>query len=367
MVSKQSNPVLTVANTGQYTPGYTQGSTPELIPPRLHLDGHLQTILAATRSAAPQPVWQRQRWEWADGDYCDADWLHPGQTDTQQSRETTNGRHQKAYGYAGAAPMLVLFHGLEGSSQSHYARSIGAHFQAQGWRVCVPHFRGCGGAPNRLLRAYHSGDAAEIAQMLRRAHSQYPDCALHAAGVSLGGNALLCYAAAPAADIALQAVASVCAPLDLARCGEAITTGFANVYTLMFMRTLRRKALEKRQRFPAACDWDAIIRSKDLAQFDDVFTAPVHGYRDAAHYYASASAKPKLAAITVPTLLLNAQNDPFVPRDVIADLSTQLHESSPVTIHQPAQGGHVGFASGQGMGELTWLPQRLHHWFTAHR
>lgn len=316
---------------------------PAYTPPRLHGGGHLQTILAAKCSTAPYPAWQRERWEWADSDFCDADYLH--QTNLQ-------------------APLLVLFHGLEGSSQSHYARSIGAHFQAQGWRVCVPHFRGCSGESNRLLRAYHSGDAAEIAQMLHRVHADYPLAPLYAAGVSLGGNALLCYLSEQRQDVPLQAVASVCAPLDLARCGDAITTGFANVYTLMFMRTLRAKALEKRARFPEGCDWAAVIASKNLAQFDDVFTAPVHGYMGVADYYARASAKPKLKDITLPTLLLNAQNDPFVPHDVIADLAV----SPTVRVQQPAQGGHVGFATAgrlMGLGELTWLPQRLFNWFTV--
>jgi predicted alpha/beta-fold hydrolase len=132
------------------------------------------------------------------------------------------------------------------------------------------------------------------------------------------------------------------------------------------VRTLRAKALEKRSRFPDGCDWDAVMRSNNLAQFDDVFTAPVHGYQDAADYYTRASAKPKLKDIALPTLLLNAQNDPFVPRDVIADLDV----SSSVYIEQPENGGHVGFATsggamGMGLGELTWLPQRLYHWFTV--
>lgn len=300
----------------------------------------MQSILPALLCNKPFCAWQRERWLLKDGDFVDADWLH-------QANPT--------------APLLVLFHGLEGSSQSHYARSIGAYFQSLGWRVCVPHFRGCSGESNRLLRAYHSGDAEDIGRMLGFAHGAYPQAPLHAAGVSLGGNALLCYLSQQRQDVPLQAAASVCAPLDLARCGDAITTGFANVYTLMFMRTLRAKALEKRTRFPDACDWTAVIRSKNLAQFDDVFTAPVHGYQDAADYYARASAKPKLKNIALRTLLLNAQNDPFVPRDVIADLTV----SSSVRVEQPAQGGHVGFATGSGLSELTWLPQRLFDWFTV--
>jgi predicted alpha/beta-fold hydrolase len=295
--------------------------------------------LAAKCSQAPYPQWQRQRWEWDDGDFCDTDWLH--QSDQQ-------------------ANTLVLFHGLEGSSQSHYARSIGAHFVATGWRVVVPHFRGCGGEPNRLLRAYHSGDAAEIERMLLRVQAAFPQAPLHAAGVSLGGNALLTFLVTCATTVRLRAAASVCAPLDLARCQQAITTGFSKVYTRMFMRTLRRKALDKRQRFPDACDWHGVLRSRNLYEFDDVFTAPVHGYKNTQDYYARASAKPMLHAITIPTLLLNALNDPFVPRDIVQNLNV----SPSVTVHHPAQGGHVGFAQGPWLGQLDWLPARLYQWFT---
>jgi uncharacterized protein len=310
----------------------------QYIPPWLHRGGHLQSILSAKCSYAPYPAWQRERWEWGDGDFCDADWLN--QTDSK-------------------AKTLVLFHGLEGSSRSHYARSVGAYFHSQGWRVVVPHFRGCSGEPNRLLRAYHSGDAAEIERMLDRVHQAFAQAPLYTAGVSLGGNAMLTFLATSVSNLPLQAAAAVCAPLDLARCQEAITSGFSTIYTLMFMQTLRAKALLKRQRFPHACDWQGVIRSKNLYEFDDVFTAPVHGYKNTHDYYARASAKPMLQAICTPTLLLNSLNDPFVPVDIVVTLNVSKH----VTINQPAQGGHVGFAQGVGLGQLNWLPQRLHRWF----
>lgn len=305
--------------------------------------GHAQSIAPSLFSHKPACAWARQRWEWDDGDFCDADWLHTKSP---------------------SAPLLVLFHGLESSSNSHYARSIGAHFLSQGWRVVVPHFRGCSGEPNRLLRAYHSGDAAEIGRMLGKAQAAFPHAPLHAAGVSLGGNALLCYLSQNHLPTALKSAAAVCAPLDLGRCGDAITQGFAHVYTLMFMRTLRTKALAKQVLFPNACDWAGIRRSRNLFEFDGVFTAPIHGYQSALDYYARASAKPKLATIDTPTLLLNALNDPFVPRDIVADLAV----SPRVTVQHTQQGGHVGFAqqSAQGglFGQLNWLPQRLHAWFT---
>jgi uncharacterized protein len=345
--------------------------TPRLKPPRFHWGGHLQTILASkySRLPFPKPQWQRERWEWPEekigdgGDFCDADWLHPA----QRSEHT---------------PVLVLFHGLEGSSSSHYAQSIGAFFQAKGWRVVVPHFRGCSGEPNRLLRAYHSGDAAEIGRMMARVHDSYPAAPLYAVGVSLGGNALLCYLSdlseqrlahhrpnshnASLVNLPLKAAASVCAPLDLARCDAALSRGFSKVYTHMFLRTLHTKAREKQRHFPQACNWDRVLNSKDLFEFDEFFTAPVHGYHNAQDYYTRASAKTRLLTIKLPTLLLNPKNDPFVPSDVLHNLNV----SNAVQIEQPEHGGHVGFAmrgGALGVGELSWLPQRLYDWFlTVH-
>ncbi len=348
--------------SSQTTPALPHPKAKPLKPPRLHWGGHLQTILASkySRLPLPKPAWQRERWEWPEenmgdgGDFCDADWLHPDKISAH-------------------TPILVLFHGLEGNSSSHYAQSIGAFFQTKGWRVVVPHFRGCSGEPNRLLRAYHSGDAAEIGRMMAKVQALHPAAPLYAAGVSLGGNALLCYLSdlseqriahnnPAAAKIHLHAAASICAPLDLARCDAALSRGFSKIYTLMFLRTLHAKAREKQRRFPQACNWDRVLNSKDLFEFDEFFTAPVHGYHNADDYYTRASAKYRLATIQLPTLLLNPKNDPFVPRDVLQDLKV----SSAITVDQPDQGGHVGFAvrgGALGVGELSWLPQRLYSWF----
>jgi uncharacterized protein len=331
-------------------------------PPRLHWGGHLQTILASKYSQSPylKPAWTRERWEWPEEiqgegqDFCDADWLHP--------ENSTNN-----------TPILVLFHGLEGSSNSHYAHSISAFFYHQQWRVVVPHFRGCSGEPNRLLRAYHSGDSAEIGRMLHRIHQKFPQAPLYVAGVSLGGNALLCYLSDISAQrldantskktlLSLQAAVSICAPLDLARCDQALSQGFSKIYTKLFLRTLHAKAREKQQRFPQACQWDKVLSSKTLSEFDEFFTAPVHGYHNAQDYYARASAKPRLHNIKVSTLLINPKNDPFVPSDITNGLNLSPH----VILEQPKHGGHVGFAvqgGYLGMGELTWLPRRLYEWF----
>ena len=330
-------------------------------PAPLHWGGHLQSIIPSLYSVAPQPAWQRSRWEWndaieativpQDGDFVDIDSLPQGDV---------------------SAPTLVLFHGLEGSSNSHYSRSIAAFFHAQGWRVLAPHFRGCSGVPNRLLRAYHSGDSAEIARMLLRASRLYPQSPLHALGVSLGGNALLCYLAEhgqeqwQGAPVPHKAMA-VCAPLDLGRCGEAITTGFANVYTMMFMKTLLQKTREKKPKFPEAVEWDTVLKCKNLAEFDEVFTGPVHGYAGVLDYYARASAKEKLPHIKTPTLMINARNDPFVPNDILDAIEKRQLCSPSTTLERPDYGGHVGFASGTAKhllrGELQWLPRRAWAFF----
>ena len=209
----------------------------------------------------------------------------------------------------------MLFHGLEGSSRSHYAEAF-ADFAAQhGMAYVVPHFRGCSGELNQAPRAYHSGDYEEIGWILARLRALHAGPLL-AVGVSLGGNALMRWAAEAGHDAGrlAQAVAAVCSPIDLAAGSRAIGRGFNRVvYTTMFLRTMKPKALAKLQQHPGLFDAARLIAARNLYEFDDIFTAPLHGFRDADDYYARASAKPHLPRIRIPALLLNAGNDPFVP------------------------------------------------------
>ena len=298
--------------------------------------GHLQTIYPALGIARPAVAYRRERWDAQDGDFIDVDLVDgaPGQ------------------------PLVVLFHGLEGSSRSHYARAMMAAVQARGWSGAVPHFRGCSGELNRAPRFYHSGDAREIDWILRLLRTRAQG-KLYAAGVSLGGNALLRWLGESQRQAAIvDAACAVSAPLDLARGGAALSSGLNLLYTRMFLRTLKPKCLAKLAQFPGLFDRAALLAARDLYAFDNVVTAPLHGYRDTDDYWDRASAKHVLEDITVPTLVLNARNDPFLP-----GVHLPRKAARSVTLDYPAHGGHVGFAAGGVPGRLDWLPRRLIHFF----
>ena len=321
----------------------TEIAAPPLTAPWWLPGGHLQTLWPLTRKPA-LPALRRERWDTPDGDFIDLDWLPAGDA---------------------AAPLVVLFHGLEGSSRSHYARALLHAAAARGWRAVVPHFRGCSGAPNHLLRAYHSGDSTEIDWILRRLHARAGGSALFAAGVSLGGNALLKWLGEREHDArdVLAAAAAVCPPLDLSISGHALGRGFNRVYSAHFLATLRRKALAKAAAHPGTLDPRRIRSAASLYAFDDAYTAPVHGFAGADDYWRRASSKPWLRAIAVPTLLLNAANDPFVPP---AALPTAAQLSASVRFECPPTGGHVGFITAPFPGALDALPQRLIAHFATH-
>lgn len=303
--------------------------------------GHAQTIWPVLRKPAPPP-YRRERWDTPDGDFIDVDWL--------------------ATPEAADAPLVVLFHGLEGSSASHYAGALMHALARRGWGGAVPHFRGCSGAPNRLPRAYHSGDSAEIDWVLRRMRALFPQRTLFASGVSLGGNALLKWAGeqeGAACDV-VQAVAGVCAPLDLTAAGRALQQGFSLVYAKHFLGTLKANAGAKLARFPGLFDEARMRAARNLYEFDDAVTAPVHGFRDAGDYWRRASSKPWLGGIRLPALVLNALNDPFLPRRA---LPAAQQVAASVTLDYTEDGGHVGFVAGAFPGHLDWLPQRLLSFF----
>jgi predicted alpha/beta-fold hydrolase len=315
--------------------------------------GNLQTIWPALfgQAGAPDPAWRRERWSTPDGDFIDVDRLEPAPGTTASSPVLP-------------VPLLVLFHGLEGSSASHYARAFGAWAHAQGWRYAVPHFRGCSGEINRAPRSYHSGDAEEIDWILRRMRAGHRGPVL-AVGVSLGGNALLKWAgeSGAAARQVVQAVAAVCSPLDLAAAGHALSRGFnRQVYTRMFLRSLKPKALAKLRQHPGLFDERALRSAKDLYAYDNAYTAPVHGFRDTDDYWARASAKPLLAGIRLPALALNALNDPFIPAH---SLPRANEVGRWVTLWQPRHGGHVGFPAGRWPGHVMSLPEQVGSWLKA--
>ncbi len=240
-----------------------------------------------------------------------------------------------------------------------------AALRAVGWRGVVVHFRGCSGEINRLRRAYHSGDSSEIDWILRRLRRSQGLAPLYATGVSLGGNALLKWLGEqPAAAEIVTAAAAVSAPVDLMAAGNALDAGFNLIYTRNFLITMKRKTLAKLERFPDLCDRELMLRSRTLREFDNVVTAPLHGYRDTDDYWTRASSKPLLASIATPTLMINARNDPFLPFHALPDPGAAAHA---VTFEFPATGGHAGFTAGRFPGRLDWLPQRLLRFFSMRR
>jgi hypothetical protein len=319
--------------------------------PRWLPGAHAQTIVPARLVPAPRVEYRRERWDTPDGDFIDVDFALP--------------EPAPAAAAPGRAPVLVLFHGLEGGSGAHYARAVMRAAADRGWRGLVPHFRGCSGQENRLPRAYHSGDSDEGDWILRRVHARWPEAPLYAVGVSLGGNMLAKWLGERGEDARfVTAAASIASPLDLAAGGHALGRGFNLVYTRMFLATLKSKALAKIRRFPGVADAAAIRAARDLYGFDNAYTAPVHGFRDADDYWERASGKPWLRAVRVPHLVLNARNDPFVPA---SSLPADADVSPDVLLEQPQTGGHVGFARGVPPGELGFLPQRLFEFFERGR
>ena len=298
--------------------------------------GHLQTIYPAKFIEPPAVTLKRERWDTPDNDFIDVDFVEglPGK------------------------PLLVLFHGLEGSSSSHYARSILKHIESLGWSGTIPHFRGCSGELNRAPRFYHSGDSGEIDWILHKMvrHPLYRNASnFFVAGVSLGGNALLRWLGEFPEDSGfVDAACAISAPLDLAAGGASLSRGINMIYTRSFLQTLKPKCLQKLEQFPNLFDREKMLKARNLYEFDNVVTAPLHGYRDTDDYWNRASAKHVLPSIVVPTLVLNARNDPFLPAKHLPRSAADA-----VLLEYPAHGGHVGFARGRPPGHLDWLPRRL--------
>ncbi len=316
--------------------------------PRWLPGGNLQTLwaaLAARRFEGAAPVWRRERWTTPDADFIDVDFIDAAPGATQ-------------------APLLVLFHGLEGSSASHYAQAFAHWARGAGWGLALPHFRGCSGELNLAPRAYHSGDFEEIGWILARLRAAHGRPLL-VAGVSLGGNALMRWAqeAGDSAAQTARAVAAISSPLDLAAGGAALSRGFnRQVYTRMFLHTMVRKALAKLAQHPGLFSRERLLAARDLHAFDNVFTAPLHGFRDTDDYWTRASARPHLARLRIPALLLNARNDPFVPA---YSLPQPTEAGAHITLWQPTDGGHVGFMNGAFPGRLDALPAAVGVWLQA--
>jgi uncharacterized protein len=310
-------------------------------PPNWLVGRHPQTIWPALITPKRPVHYRRERWNTDDGDFVDVDFVD---LDVDVN-----------------APTLVLFHGLEGNSDSAYAKALMAHAQEQGWRGLVAHFRSCSGEINALARAYHSGDSDHCHFILNRTKKRFPESRIFAVGVSLGGNALLKWLGTDGADSQLiQAAFAVSPPHDLEAGAVVLSKGVSRAYTNNFLGSLKVKSRLKAQRFPGTFDIEGVLAAKDFFAFDHLATAPLHGFRSCYDYWRRSSCKQFLRAITVPTTILNALNDPFQPVHALA-LPSEV--SRKVLLEYPEQGGQVGFLQGWPRGNQTWLCERVFSFF----
>jgi predicted alpha/beta-fold hydrolase len=293
---------------------------------------HAQTIWSKFARRTPLPPSRRERWELRDGDFLELQRMEGG----------------------GDRPRLLLLHGLEGSPRSHYVRGFFTEAARRGWAADLLIFRSCGDEPNRLLRSYHSGETGDVDYVVRRLVAAEPGRPLVLAGVSLGANVLLKWLG-ERGDMVPREVARAAAistPFDLARGSRFLERGFSRVYARHFLGTLKAKAREKLARFPGTIAWDRVAAVRTIWDFDDVATAPVHGFRDAPDYYARSSSIRFLAGIAIPTLLLSAADDPFLPSEVLDEVRAIAARNAHFTVEFSEHGGHVGFVS----GALPWRP-----------
>jgi uncharacterized protein len=297
------------------------------VPARWLFGPNLMTVFGPLFRPGPRVPVRRERWELSDGDFVDVDRM-AGPAD---------------------APLLLLLHGLEGSSSAHYIRGLLAQARARRWRALALNFRGCSGDMNRLVRSYHSGETGDLDELVRRARGESDRIVL--AGCSLGGNVLVKWLGEQGASVPpqIKAAAALCVPFDLALSGATLDgPGFWRwVYRTRFLRSLTRKSLRQLQNFPGAADEERVSGARTLLEFDDALTARIHGFGGARDYYAQSSSGPYVARVRVPLLLLAAADDPFIPVECVPRV-----DNPSVELEVSSRGGHLGFVEGP-----IWRPR----------
>lgn len=300
---------------------------------------HLGTVYASVARPWPRPPFRRERWELPDGDFLDVDRLDGAGPD---------------------APVLVISHGLEGSSSGAYVRGLAAAASRRGLAVAAWNFRGCSGEPNRLLRQYHSGDTGDLEAVVTRLAAERPARPILLAGFSLGGNQLVKWLGerGDAAPAGVRAAVAVSVPFDLAACAVALDgPGFwPFVYRERFLLRLRRKALRKAAEHPGRIDAEAVRRARTFAAYDGLVTAPIHGFASAMDYWTRCSAARFVGGVRRDLLLLSADDDPLVPA---ASIPVEAVRANPaVTLQVTRGGGHVAFVSGSPLRPSFWAEER---------
>jgi predicted alpha/beta-fold hydrolase len=299
---------------------------------------HTQTLwgkLFRRQSSHPTEV---ERWDTPDGDFIEIHRLRAGS----------------------AHARFLLLHGLEGTIRSHYAQGLLGEARRKGWAADMLIFRSCGEEMNRTRRFYHSGETTDLAFVLERISKENPNQLLVIAGVSLGGNVLLKYLGEQGSKLSPQvkAAAAISVPFDLSRSSQYIDHGFSRIYQSHFIRSLKRKTIAKLEKFPDLVQLEQLTMARTMHEFDDVMTAPIHGFRDAEDYYRRSSSLGWLDRISIPTLLLSAVDDPFLPAEVLDDVRSVARRNPVLKLEFTPSGGHAGFISGRNPFRAFYYAER---------
>lgn len=288
---------------------------------------HLSTIYPTVFRRVPPVAYDRERITTPDGDFLDIDWSR-----------------------VGSARVALVIHGLEGDSHRAYMQGMVRALNRRGWDVAALNLRGCSGTPNRRLRFYHSGATEDVETAVAHVCEQaYRTLAL--VGFSLGGNLVLKYLGeqGTAVPAIVQAAVALSVPVDLLGCADALERPGNVVYRWRFLRQLRATVEAKAAQFPDAISTAAFSHIRSLRDFDEHYTAPLHGFAGATDYYTQASSLPLLPSIAVPALLINAANDPFLSASCYPETAAARHAA--LTLCTPRYGGHVGFVQPNKAGE----------------
>lgn len=293
--------------------------------------GHLQTIVPALFRRVPRVTTRRERLELSDGDFLDLDWAT-----------------------SGSDRLVILSHGLEANSQATYIQGMAGALQRRGWDVLAWNYRGCGGESNRLLKFYHSGASDDLDHVVRHALAVHPASRVDLVGFSLGGNMTLKYLGEREPSPRLHRAVAFSVPCDLACSSVRLSLPVnRHLYMRRFLVSLRKKLAEKRPRFPDQIDLRGAWKIRDFRGFDDRFTAPLHGFKDAADYWDRSSSRPFVSRISIPALLVNAANDPFLGPGCFPRAEAEGSEFFHLEV--PEDGGHCGFSNG---GAESWAEIR---------